>query len=229
MIDEEVPLSQFEAPTREIDELLQLATRIEDTHEQAGWDETPAMLYRVHEIDDALQGDPEALAFAKFAEVVHEGKALVIIPMPLGDPREELPGIAFGFKMILEVELEMPLNPDLPNEEDLREMVKSTFSRKLKALMLVTEAWLRTSEMEDFDELDERSFADIPGSIEIRQAIVVNNNSILFLTRERGKEPTVTHVPRDGEAALQLGGTIMKALIELHDVGKGLERKVAGL
>lgn len=223
---EEAKLDEFQPPTEEVGWLKQLAVQLEASHHEAGWDEVPPMLYRVHQID-ALADDLDALATAKFAEIIHGGKALVLHPMPLGDPAAELPAMAFGFRMILEVELD-----DAATERaELIPMVKETFSKPLMALAFVTEAWLRTSEMDNSEEMT-KPFADIPGSVEVRQAIIVNNDGFLMLTRERGKEPTVSYcsrTERSSKGERPLSGTVAEALIDLYDVGKSLESKVVTL
>lgn len=186
----------------------EMVIELEGFHHEQGWDSLPPLLYLITNPDI---GDESVRFFGAS-------------PMPLFDAPNDLFEISVTMKMLAEVEQGIEhLTPEQ------RMAMVERYSEPPMAHVLVLETWMRYAETrEELDAMmaDERALADMPGTIEARQALLVHNGDCIVLVRERGKEPRLNYTKASQENGNKIGGEIIEPLLMLDGASRTFSEKL---
>jgi hypothetical protein len=165
-------------------EMIEIVEQIEARAEQAGWNIGGPMLYMTIGSDDRNH----LITTPTTAQPA-------MFNMPMG---EAIRVIADGFETR---EMQRTLTEMDPVAQDA-----------MAGVLLVHEAWMVTADAAARRPVG--SLRDVPGRVEIRQAMAVDcGGRITVTTRPRGKEPTTIVTRAGGE--LQAAGRVTEAMVRM--------------
>lgn len=159
--------------TGDIGLVIDTMALLEEMHDVAGWDNTPATLYHITRDEDSGNLlSPEAARLG-----IHNYS-----------PQVDLAIAAHSIATVA------------PTDEVMRKFFLEAYEGTPYAHFVITEAWTISQppgfSIEEFDRVHQgRHIADIPGANESREVMGIVENTAVSITRIRGSEPFIITCP----------------------------------
>lgn len=200
--------SSCDAPkvSRKLRPLADALVRLEQAHQEQGWDSVGVMLYMITEPENGR--GPLTLTPARLGLQMH--------------PREEIARAAASMQVLSEI----TASDHYELGEERMQQMRDVYGEMPLGHAIVMESWvcIPGETTTDMDAVENLPPGDIPGSLEARFAFLASEKQVMMVARVRDQEPEFGCF-QDGRD-VTFGGVMLDGLILYDEMARKLSRNL---